>query len=248
MLDVTVSQIVLDQPDVCALVGQGIATGMAEHMGVHCNREPSLSAIRPDQAPGSFTAEGPPSLADEERLGLRMQGSSHSQPGLNGVDFVAAERMRGGEAMLQPGDMQDTLGHGHLGQPQPAGLRHAQPVPKQQEQQTAIARFMPGALDSRQQLVDVGNSQVGALVHVVVPLRSGTTLCYVVPITRHSRATSTTSRLMVCKPLSAVIRLICATRRLSKRKLRAVIPMMAVTAACSVKWVVSNWRPSAAQW
>jgi hypothetical protein len=61
----------------------------------------------------------------------------------------AFEWVRGGQSVLESRDVQDAAVSIHLGQPQPAGFRRAQPVLEHQQQQTVVARLVAGAFDGR---------------------------------------------------------------------------------------------------
>jgi hypothetical protein len=53
---------------------------------------------------------------------------------------------------------------GHLGKLESAGLRHAQPVAKHQEKQTAVANLVSAALGGNHQLVSPGGGDAFAAV------------------------------------------------------------------------------------
>ena len=57
VLNVPVSQIVLNQPRVCALVGEGKAACMAEHMRMRLDGQACALPIGANHQPGGFTAE-----------------------------------------------------------------------------------------------------------------------------------------------------------------------------------------------
>ena len=52
--------------------------------------------------------------------------------------LVTPERVRGGESIFEPLDVQDSAFGVHLGQYQPAGLRHAQAMPEHQELEAPV--------------------------------------------------------------------------------------------------------------
>ena len=60
------SQIVLNEPRVCPLIGQGEAAGVAEHVRVSGQGEPCLLAIIADSPPGRLAAEGAAAFADKK--------------------------------------------------------------------------------------------------------------------------------------------------------------------------------------
>ena len=73
--------------------------------------------------------------------------------------------MRRGQAVFQPRDVEHAAFDVYLGQPQPAGLRHAQPVAKHQEQQAAVTGRVAASLRTLHELFDFGGNEVFAVVH-----------------------------------------------------------------------------------
>jgi len=53
----------------------------------------------------------------------------------------------------------------HLGQPQPAGLRHAQAMPEHQKQQASVAGCVTAIFRGVHELLNLGGNQVFAVVH-----------------------------------------------------------------------------------
>jgi hypothetical protein len=104
-------------------------------------------------------------LTDKERIGLRFHSRPLSQPSLDCPYLVPPERVRRGQSVFQPGDMQHAALNIHVRQLQPAGLRHAQAMPKHQQQQTAVAGRVAAALRNLHELFDFGKNQVFSLVH-----------------------------------------------------------------------------------
>jgi hypothetical protein len=66
MLNIAVPQIVLDQPRVCALVGQGKAARMAQHVRVRVNGQVRQPAIVTDHHPGRLPAQRAAALTDND--------------------------------------------------------------------------------------------------------------------------------------------------------------------------------------
>ena len=62
-----VAEIIPDEKGVRALVGQGIAAGVAQHMGVDRHRQPGQLAIALDRMPGAAPIESAAALAQEKR-------------------------------------------------------------------------------------------------------------------------------------------------------------------------------------
>jgi len=125
MLNVPVSQVILDEPRIRALVGQGEAAGVAEHVRMGDQGQPGPFAIGADQDPHHLATEGAAAIADEKGVGLGFQPGPLFQPDLDDPDFISAKRVRGREAVFQAGDMEDAAVEVHLGQDQAAGLGYA---------------------------------------------------------------------------------------------------------------------------
>lgn len=77
--------------------------------------------------------------------------------------------MRGRKPLLEPGDMQDAAFGIDLGEGQATGFRDAQAVAKQQQDQAAVAGFMPCALGGGKELVHFQGGQMLAFAHCFVP-------------------------------------------------------------------------------
>jgi len=114
VLDVPVSKIVLNEPRVCPLVGQGEAAGVAEHVRMGGEGEPCPLASGPDQNPCRLAAKGASALAYEKgvRLGLHLRPLF--EPCLDDLDLVHAERVRRGEALFEPGHVEHPAVDVHL--------------------------------------------------------------------------------------------------------------------------------------
>ncbi len=102
-------QIILDEPRVRALIRQGIATSMAQHVRVRRNRQPSPLRQPPQNSPHRLTAERLPTLAQKEMLCRlrRLEFPPPCQPCLDRPQLVSAERLGGGQPFLEPLHMQD---------------------------------------------------------------------------------------------------------------------------------------------
>jgi hypothetical protein len=68
VLNIPMSQIVLNEPRVCALIGQGEAARMAEHVRVRVHGQACELPIAADHEPYRLSAERAAPLADEERV------------------------------------------------------------------------------------------------------------------------------------------------------------------------------------
>jgi len=76
VLNVAVPQIVLNQAGVGALVGEGKATCMAQHVGMNGHRQPGLLAVLAQRQVDGRAVQGLALLAEEERPPWGLQGES----------------------------------------------------------------------------------------------------------------------------------------------------------------------------
>ncbi len=67
VLNVAVPKIDLDKPDVRALVGEGKAAGMAQHVGMNSNGEAGLLAVFVQHQVDGRAMQGHAPLSEEER-------------------------------------------------------------------------------------------------------------------------------------------------------------------------------------
>jgi len=169
VLNVAVSQIVLNEPCIRPLIGQSEAARMAEHVRMRGERQPGQLSIAAQGGPDGAAIERPPAFADKEPCGDGLHSRSFLEPCLDAAEFFRAERMRGGEALLEPGDMQDAAFGIDLGEGQAAGFRDAQAVAEQQQDQAAVTGFMPCALGGGKELVHFQGGQMLAFAHCFVP-------------------------------------------------------------------------------
>ncbi len=72
-------------------------------------------------------------LTEEERPPWGLHAGALHQPSLDGADLVAPQRVRGGEATLEAGDVKDAALDVHLLQHQGAGLGDPEPMTKHQQ-------------------------------------------------------------------------------------------------------------------
>ena len=101
VLNVPVPQIVLNEADVCALVGEGKAAGMAKQVGMDGDRELGLLAVFAQGQVVGRAVQGLELLTEEERPPWGFQARALHQPGLDGADLAAVQGMGGGEAPLR---------------------------------------------------------------------------------------------------------------------------------------------------
>jgi hypothetical protein len=74
VLNVAVPEIVLNEPGVCALVGEGKAAGMTQHVGMHRNGQPSLLAVLAQGEVDGRAVQWLALLTEEERPPQRHPG------------------------------------------------------------------------------------------------------------------------------------------------------------------------------
>ena len=163
------AEVVLNEPCIRALIGQGEAAGVAKHMRVSGQGQPGEFPIAADSRPDGFAVERPPAFADEEGFPRRVQGRPFFEPCLDEAQFIGPQRVRGGQALFEAGDMEDPAFAIHLRELHPAGFRHPQAVAEQQQQQTAVPRLVPRPFDGGEELVHFQAGEVFALFHRFVP-------------------------------------------------------------------------------
>ncbi len=90
VLNVPVSKIVLNEPRIRALVGEGEAAGVAQHVRVGKQGQGSGLAVRLQKQIDGGSVQWSPLLADKERLAGRLHPGAFNQPGLDRPQLVAA--------------------------------------------------------------------------------------------------------------------------------------------------------------
>ena len=164
VLNVPVSKIVLDQARVCALVGQGEATSMAQHMRMHGQGQSGLLAVFTEKHKYGFPAQRPAPLTHEKGVRVGLHLGPIRKPRLDSPQLVGPQRVGGGQALFEAGDMQDAAFGVHLGENQPASLGHPQPMAEHEEQKAAVAGLVPCALGGGQELFEFGPNEVFSLI------------------------------------------------------------------------------------
>lgn len=134
MLNISMPQIILNEPRIRALADQGEAARMAQHVRMGIHGQACAFPIAADHAPHRLAAQRAASLTDKERFCIGFHSRTLCQPSLDSPKLVSPERMRGRQALLQACDMQHAAFNVHLGQLQPARLRHAQAMPEHQQE------------------------------------------------------------------------------------------------------------------
>ena len=114
VLDVAVAEIVLNEPGVGSLIGQGETTGVAKHVRMGGKRQSGNLSILFDRQPGGFPTQWLASVAQEKIVRLRLHLRADCQPGPDRLQFVRPERMRRAEPFFHPRNMQDAAFGIHL--------------------------------------------------------------------------------------------------------------------------------------
>ncbi len=132
------TQIVLNKPGIRALIGQGEAAGMAEHVGMGGQGQIGHFAITADSGPDRLAGQRRAALANEEGFPRRVHRRPLFQPRLDEAQFVGAQGVGGGQPLLEAGDMQDPAFDIDLRELQSAGFRDPQAVTEQQGVDQAV--------------------------------------------------------------------------------------------------------------
>ena len=90
VLNVPVSEIVLNEPRIRALVGQGEAASVAQHMRMGKQGQGSGGAVFSQGQVHGGSVQRPPLLTDKERLAGRLHPGAFFQPCADGPQLVAA--------------------------------------------------------------------------------------------------------------------------------------------------------------
>lgn len=133
------SQVVLDEPGVRTLVGERVAAGVAQHVGVRLDGQLGQFPITPDRHPRVPAVERLPPLRDEERVARLSEARPLGEPDLDGPQLVAPKRVRRRQSLLQSDHVQHPALEIGLVQLQRTGLGDPQPVAEHQEDQAAVA-------------------------------------------------------------------------------------------------------------
>ena len=90
VLYVPVAEVVLNQARVRALVGQGEAASVAQHVGMGGDLKPCRLASAAKGKPYRFAGEWAAPFADKKRLGVRPHPCPLDEPSANGAALVGA--------------------------------------------------------------------------------------------------------------------------------------------------------------
>lgn len=156
-------QVVANQQGVRALVSQGEAAGVPEHVGVDRDGDPRELAVTSDEIANLAPAEWSSALAQEKVRIIRC--GPDREPALEEPRFVRPQRVRGPEASLEPVDVELPGLEVHLVEPEGASLRDPQTVPEHEEEQRAIAGLVTGAGNGGEEPSDLlGREMFSALL------------------------------------------------------------------------------------
>ena len=106
VLNVPVAYQVLNEPCVCALIGESEAASVAQHVRMGGQGQACALAIGTDGNPCRLTAERAASFTDKKGVRLRFHLRLDRQPCLDRPELVTPERVRSGQALFEPRDMQ----------------------------------------------------------------------------------------------------------------------------------------------
>lgn len=165
MLNVPVPKVVLDQARVRALVGQGEAASMAQHMRVHGQGQSGLFAVFAENHKYGFPAQRPASLTHEKGVRVGLHLGPIREPRLDSPQLVSPQWMGGGQALFEAGDVEHAAFGVHPGENQAASLGDSQPVAEHEEQKAAVPGLVPCALGGRQEPFDFAPCEVFSLAH-----------------------------------------------------------------------------------
>jgi hypothetical protein len=170
VLDILVSQVVLDGAGILAVVRQFKAGGMPEHMGM--DGHPQLSCLTSagyQLSKGGGGHWGLP-FGDEHIRGLWVIPPKVAQR----PKFGAAQGLGARQAVLAPARMQQSLMQVHLLAPQGHQVRHTQPVPIGQQDHGGIPVAMASQVfGGSHQPVDFGWRQVFSAASLGIGLFGG---------------------------------------------------------------------------
>jgi hypothetical protein len=95
VLNVPMPQIILNQSRIGSLVGKGKATGVAQHVGMGREGQGGGLAARIEKQINGRTVQRLALLTNKKRLAGRPHPGSLLEPCADGLELVAAQRLRG---------------------------------------------------------------------------------------------------------------------------------------------------------
>jgi hypothetical protein len=165
VLDVAVAEVVLNEPRVRALVGQREAASVPQHVRVSIERESGQLAVGADRQPRGPAVQGRAPVADKKGSALGLQPGPFGKPCLERPQLVAAQRVRGRESLLEPGDVEHAAFDVHLGEPEATGFRDPEAMPEHQQQKAAVAGLVPAAACGVEKFFHFDRGEVFPVAH-----------------------------------------------------------------------------------
>src|SRR3954447_8867583 len=150
-----VAEIVLDQAQIVATIGEIVATGVAQRVRVDV-AETSTPGGGDDEIVHRLTGQGLASLG-QEQPGQAIRAGGKMTP--DGTELVPRDRLLDRKAALEPAYPQAGGGEVEVRPAQADGPASAQPVTVHHEQEQRVARAMPALPGAAQQPVDLALAQ-----------------------------------------------------------------------------------------
>jgi hypothetical protein len=158
MLDVLVSEVILQRAGIVTGVRQRVATGMTEHVRVYLKGQAGFLPGTLDRPVKRISCEGTASLRHKDKRRFRCLTVQSAQR----AKLIAADRMRRWLAILCPADMQRSGPEIYLGPFQIADLRGPQAVPIGDQNHRSISVTVVIVLCGLDQLLNLSLGQMVA--------------------------------------------------------------------------------------
>jgi hypothetical protein len=156
--DIPVTQVLLDRPRIVSLVGQLEPAGVAEHVGMNREGEAGGLADARHELPNGRGGERPSAFCGEH---IGAGGTLLALEPSQGSDLGPSKGMGGGQATLEPGDVQQPAGEVHLLPAERHQLAHAEAVAEGEHEQGRVSVSVPATLAGhRDELFDLVGRQV----------------------------------------------------------------------------------------
>lgn len=159
-------QVVLNQAGVRPVIRQGIATGMTQHVRMGTDREARFFTDGGEDVIKLLTAEGQSAMRDEQPVAVTAgYVFTDSEPGAQGTYLPWDERMNGGEAVLEAGDVNLATAEVDIGQAQAEDFGGTQAVDKGHKDETVVTLGVGSAGDGLKELKDLMRGEKLAFLH-----------------------------------------------------------------------------------
>lgn len=144
MPDIPVPQIILNQPGVCPVIGQRIATGMAQHVRMRAYRKLGFFTGISEEVIKLLAGKGATGTGNEKPV-ISGIGDffTDAQPGAEGPDFPGDEGVNSGKTVLEPGDVDTAAMKVNIGKAQAKHFRGPETV-KEGHEDEAVVTFRVG--------------------------------------------------------------------------------------------------------